>query len=277
MPKVVGVRCKRAGRVYYFDATGHDLKLHDPVVVETSRGLEIGRVIIAPEQVLESELTEPLKPIMRRAEPEDLRQRDEYRSLEQEAIAKAQERVRHFRLPMKLLSAEHNLDGTRLTFYFTAEGRVDFRELVRDLAATFRTRVELRQVGARDEAKILGGLGRCGQALCCASFLCDFATVSIRMAKTQDLPLGPTKISGLCGRLMCCLSYENEQYRLFKEKLPPFGQSVPTPEGPAIVVGANPLKDTVTLQLESQTRVELPLADLAAPEAKPTKGERPKG
>jgi cell fate regulator YaaT (PSP1 superfamily) len=263
MVEVVGIRFKRVGRVYYFDPAGVELEVGNWVVVETARGMEAGWVVIAPKQVLASELAEPLKPVLRKAEVEELRQMEEFRSREQEALATCEAKVAQFNLPMKLLSAEHNLDGSRLTFYFTAVGRVDFRELVRDLAATFKTRVELRQVGPRDEAKMMGGFGPCGRPLCCSSFLCEFNPVSIRMAKEQDVPLSPAKISGVCGRLLCCLSHESEQYREMKEKLPQVGQRVYTSLGEATVVGCNPLKETVMIQLESEVVVELPLAEVA--------------
>ena len=263
MVEVVGIRFKRVGRVYYFDPAGVELEVGNWVVVETARGMEAGWVVIAPKQVLASELAEPLKPVLRKAEAEDLHQMEEFRSREQEALATCEAKVAQFNLPMKLISAEHNLDGSRLTFYFTAVGRVDFRELVRDLAATFKTRVELRQVGPRDKAKMMGGFGPCGRPLCCSSFLCEFNPVSIRMAKEQDVPLSPAKISGVCGRLLCCLSHESEQYREMKEKLPQVGQRVYTSLGEATVVGCNPLKETVMIQLESEVVVELPLAEVA--------------
>ena len=274
MAEVVGVRFKRAGRVYYFDPAEIELEVNDWVVVETARGLEAGWVVIAPKQVLASELTEPLKPVQRKAEAEDVRQMEELRSQEREALATCEAKVAEFNLPMKLLSADYNQDGSRLTFHFSAEGRVDFRELVRDLAATFKTRVELRQVGPRDEAKMMGGFGPCGRPLCCTSFLCEFNPVSIRMAKEQDVPLNPTKISGVCGRLLCCLSHENEQYRLMREKLPEVGQRVVTPLGEATVTGGNPLKETVMVQLESEAVVELPLADIVREKKPEQRGRR---
>ena len=264
MVEVVGIRFKRVGRVYYFDPAGIELEVGDWVVVETARGLEAGWVVIASKQVLANELAEPLKPVLRKAEAEELRQMEEFRSREKDALVTCEAKVALFNLPMKLLSAEYNLDGSRLVFYFTAEGRVDFRELVRDLAATFKTRVELRQVGPRDEAKMMGGFGPCGRPLCCSSFLCEFNPVSIRMAKEQDVPLNPTKISGVCGRLLCCLSHESEQYREMKEKLPQVGEHVFTPLGEGMVTGCNPLKETVMVQLESEAVVEVPLTDVGS-------------
>ena len=260
---VVGVRFRRAGRIYYFDPASLELNLNDWVVVQTSRSVEMGTVVIAPKQVMTSELSEPLKPVLRKAEPEDIRRSEEFRAKEALALATCEEKVAHFKLPMKLLAAEYNLDGSRLTFFFSAEGRVDFRELVRELASAFRTRVELRQVGPRDEAKIVGGVGRCGRPLCCSTYLCNFNTVSIKMAKEQNLPLNPMKISGTCGRLLCCLTYENHIYVEGKEKLPRVGQSVNTSVGMARVMGTNPLKETVTVQLESQAVVELAAADVS--------------
>jgi len=262
MAEIVGIRFKRAGRIYYFDPAGIDLEVNDYVVVKTARGLELGWVVIAPKQVLASELTEPLKPVMRKAEPEDIKSAQEFAEKEREALAECGKLIAKLNLPMKLLSAEYNLDGSRLTFFFSAEERVDFRELARELTNRFKTRVELRQVGSRDEAKLIGGFGRCGRPLCCMSFLSEFAPVSIKMAKEQGLPLNPMKISGVCGRLLCCLVYEGEQYHAMKEKLPKEGQQVSTPMGVAKVVGGNPLKETVLVELESQATVELPLSEV---------------
>ena len=253
---VVGVRFQRAGKVYYFDPSGIDLDVNDYVVVETERGLGIGRVVIAPKQVMASELPGPLKPVLRKATPEDRQEKEE------EALSKCKELVAKFDLPMKLLAAEGNLDGSHFTILFSAEGRVDFRRLVRELALILNARVELHQVGPRDEAKLIGGMGRCGCPLCCVTFLTEFNPLSIKMAKEQNLSLDPTKISGLCGRLLCCLGYETELYRLTRDKLPPVGQTVVTPLGEATVTGINPLKETVMAQLETQAVVEFPLADI---------------
>ena len=263
MAEIVGVRFKRAGKVYYFDPAGIDLEVNDHVVVETSRGLELGRVVIAPRQVLASEVTGPLRHVVRKAEPEDVERTQELEAKTEEALIECGKLIGELQLPMKLLTAEYNLDGSRLTFLFSAEERVDFRELVRRLTKHFKVRVELRQVGSRDEAKMLGGFGRCGRPLCCMSFISEFAPVSIKMAKEQDLPLNPMKISGVCGRLMCCLSYESEQYHIMKEKLPKVGQRVSTTMGEATVVGSNPLKETVLVELESQAKVELPLSEVS--------------
>lgn len=262
MPEVVGIRFKRGGKVYYFDPAGLDLKVNDYVIVETTRGTEAGRVVIAPTQVLESEIVEPIKPILRRADVNDLHSMELYKSQEQEAFRKAQEKIAQHALPMKLVTAEYSFDGSRLTFYFTAEGRVDFRGLVRELASIFRTRIELRQIGVRDEVKLRGGLGRCGRPLCCASFMGEFASVTIKMAKDQDLPLNPMKISGICGRLLCCLAYENETYCALKEGMPRLGEGVNTPLGQGMVIGLNVLKETVMVELGSKATVEVPAAEI---------------
>jgi len=266
MADIVGVRFKRAGKVYYFGPSGIDLEVNDHVVVETARGLELGRVVISPTQVLASEVEKPLKPVVRKAEPEDIERSQELQAKEQGALAECSKLIAQLNLSMKLLSAEYNLDGNRLTFYFSAAERVDFRELVRELANRLKVRVDLRQTGPRDEAKMVGGCGRCGRPLCCESFLSEFAPVSIRMAKEQGLPLNPMKISGCCGRLMCCLVYENEQYKAMKEKLPREGRTVSTTMGVAKVVGSNPLKETVLVELESEATVELPLSDITVEE-----------
>lgn len=262
MADIVGVRFKRTGRVYYFDPAGIDLEVNDQVVVETSRGQELGKVVIAPRQVLASEISEPLKPVVRKAEAADVERAQELESKEEEALIECGRLVAQLNLPMKLISAEYNFDGTRLTFFFGAEERVDFRRLVKELTGRFKTRVELRQVGPRDEAKLIGGFGRCGRQLCCASFLTEFVPISIKMAKDQDLPLNPMKISGVCGRLLCCLSYESEQYRSMKKKMPRAGQRVSTPMGIASVVGSNPMKETVRVELENEGMVELPLSEV---------------
>jgi len=272
MAEIVGVRFKRAGKVYYFDSGGIDLRVGDHVVVKTTRGLELGRVMIAPKQVLAGEVTKGLKPVVRKAEPEDINRAQELEAKETDAVAECGKLVAKLGLPMKLLGAEYSLDGSRLTFFFSAAERVDFRGLVRELKSRFKAKIELRQLGPRDEAKLVGGFGRCGRPLCCMNFLTELSPVSIRMAKEQDLPLNPMKISGVCGRLLCCLAYETEQYHIMKEKLPKEGQRVNTPLGVAIVVGSNPLKETVLVELESQARVELPLSKIMI-EEKPPKAD----
>jgi cell fate regulator YaaT (PSP1 superfamily) len=263
MANITGIRFKRAGKVYYFDAGDIELEAGDYAVVKTSRGIEMGSVVIAPGQVVSGENDEELSPVIRKAEPDDIKKVGEFKAKAEEALIECGKIVGELGLPMKLLSAEYNLDGSRLTIHFSAEERVDFRDLVRRLTGKFKVRVELRQVGSRDEAKLLGSYGRCGRPLCCASFLTEFTPVSIKMAKEQDLPLNPMKISGACGRLMCCLSYEGDQYRAMKEKMPKNGQRVSTRMGEAVVVGNNPLKETVLVELETEARVELPLDEVS--------------
>jgi cell fate regulator YaaT (PSP1 superfamily) len=260
---IVGIRFRRAGKVYYFDPQDIELEVNDYVVVETARGLELGHVAIAPTQVLASEVNQPLKPVVRKAEEKDIERVKELEDKEREALVECGKLIDKLELPMKLLSAEYNLDGNRLTLRFSAAERVDFRELVRELASRLKVRVEMRQTGPRDEAKLIGGCGRCGRPLCCGSFLSEFAPVSMRMAKNQGLPLNPMKISGVCGRLMCCLVYENEQYHSMKEKMPKNGQRVSTPSGIARVVDINPLKETVMVELESNATQELPLSEIS--------------
>jgi len=265
MADVVGIRFKKAGKVYSFDAGGLELMPGDAVIVKTSRGQEIGCVAMEPRemQMPEDEKAEPLKTVLRKAEPEDIERVRELEEQASEAFVECGKMIERLQLPMKLLSAEYTLDGNRLTFLFSAEERVDFRELLRRLTNRFKVRVELRQVGSRDEAKLIGSFGRCGRPLCCTTFLTEFTPVSIRMAKEQQLPLNPMKISGACGRLMCCLGYESEQYHAMKGKLPKNGQRVSTPMGEARVSGSNPLKETVTVALESGATVELPLTDIS--------------
>ncbi len=270
MTRIVGVRFRRAGKVYYFDPADIPLKPNDPVIVRTARGLELGTVATAPREVAENEITEPLEPVLRKAEPEDIKRDQELQEKANEALIECGKLVAELNLPMKLLSADYNIEGSRATFLFSAEQRVDFRELVRRLTGRLQTRVELRQVGSRDEAKVIGGFGRCGRPLCCMSFLTDFDPVSIKMAKDQELPLNPMKISGCCGRLMCCLAYESEQYRQMKQKLPRVGQRVVTPNGEAVVTGRNLIKETVTVELESGASVELTLAEINVKDTKET-------
>ena len=262
MADVVGIRFKRAGKVYYFDPAGIELEVNDQVVLETTRGLELGQVVISPKQDLASEVTKPLKSVVRKAESEDIQRAQELETKEADALVECGRLIDKLKLPMKLLSAEYNLDGSRLTFYFSAAERIDFRELVRELTGSLKVRVELRQTGPRDEAKMIGGCGRCGRPLCCMSFLSEFAPVSIKMAKQQGLPLNPMKISGVCGRLMCCLVYENEQYRDVKAKLPKNGQWVKTASGIGKVVGNNLLKETVLVELENEATIEVTVDEI---------------
>jgi cell fate regulator YaaT (PSP1 superfamily) len=274
MPDVVGVRFRRTGKVYYFDPAGIELKMGDSVVVETARGLELGQVATAPTQVLAGEVNQPLKPVVRKATSEDIERADSIKQKEAEALAECAQLVARLNLPMKLISAEYNLDGSHLTIFFSAEGRVDFRELVRELSHKLKVRVEMRQVGPRDEAKLLGGFGRCGRPLCCVSFLDEFNPVSIKMAKEQDLPLNPMKISGVCGRLLCCLGYECEQYRAMKAKMPREGQRVSTEKGFAVVVGGNPFEETVLVEYEGGARVKLPLGGVTLESREPPQQRR---
>ncbi len=260
---VVGVRFRPAGRVYYYDAAGYTLKTGQWVIVEHAKGLECGRVVIAPRQVEAEELGNgELKPVVRLAEEDDLRQMLAFKAKEKEALRRCAERVRQHELPMKLAEAEYTYDGSRLTFYFTAEQRVDFRALVRDLASHFHTRIELRQIGARDHAKLLGGVDICGKTLCCSSWLTEFNVVSIRMAKEQGLPLNTSKISGICGRLLCCLAYENDMYIEAKAQMPAFGEIVLTPSGSGRVVGVNVPRESVDVMLESGVTISTPLREL---------------
>jgi cell fate regulator YaaT (PSP1 superfamily) len=263
MANITGIRFNRAGKIYYFDAGDIALAPGDYVVVKTTRGMELGHVVIAPGQVKNVETGETLSPVVRKAEPEDIAKAQELETKAEEALIECGKIIEELNLPMKLLSAEYNLDSSRLTFLFSAEERVDFRELVRRLSGKFKVRVELRQVGSRDEAKLLGSFGRCGRPLCCTTFLTEFTPVSIKMAKEQDLPLNPMKISGACGRLMCCLAYEGEQYHAMREKMPKVGQRVSTRMGEATVVGNNPLKETVLVELDSEAQVELPMAEVS--------------
>jgi cell fate regulator YaaT (PSP1 superfamily) len=250
MPVVVGIRFKDSGKTYFFDPNGLlTLAQGDAVIVETVRGLELAKVAYAPHNVTDAEIVGELRPVVRRAEQIDF---DRMRLLGErhpEVLARCAEKIEEHSLPMRLVKAEYSFDGSRLTFYFTADKRIDFRALVRDLARTFKTRIELRQIGPRDEAKLLGGIGPCGRTLCCATFLPDYARVSIKMAKDQDLPLNPSKISGVCGRLLCCLSYEHEQYLEIKAELPRRGSWVQTPDGPGEVVSVNVVRETVTVEL----------------------------
>ncbi|WP_054936941.1 regulatory iron-sulfur-containing complex subunit RicT [Moorella stamsii] len=262
MVTVIGVRFKKAGKIYYFDPGELELTRGDHVIVETTRGLEYGEVVIPPRQVDEGQIVQPLRPVIRRATAADTEQVNINRQKEKEAFAICQQKIAEHGLPMKLIDVEFTFDVSKIIFYFTAEGRVDFRELVKDLAAVFRTRIELRQIGVRDEAKMLGGLGCCGRPVCCATFLGEFDPVSIRMAKEQNLSLNPTKISGLCGRLMCCLRYENDVYEEARRHFPPCGAMVQTPAGPGRVTGHNILKETVMVEIPEHGTMEFPLKNI---------------
>ena len=231
MIKVVGVRFRNAGKIYYFAPGEQDMEVGTHVIVETARGVEYGTVLIATREVGEENIVQPLKPVIRIATPEDDKTETKNKEKEKEAYRICLEKIEKHKLEMKLVEAEYTFDNNKLLFYFTADGRIDFRELVKDLAAVFRTRIELRQIGVRDETKILGGIGICGRELCCKSYLAEFAPVSIKMAKEQNLSLNPTKISGVCGRLMCCLKNEEETYEYLNSRLPLVGDSVTTIEG----------------------------------------------
>jgi len=270
MPLVVGVRFNLATKVYYFDPEGfEDLAAGEQVVVETARGEEVGRVVVAPRQVSGEEVVGRLKTVLRRANAFDLVQMTYYRCKEEDAAARCRERVQEQGLPMKIIRAEYNYDGRRLVFFFSAEKRVDFRLLVQDLARSFKARIELRQIGVRDEAKLMGGIGKCGLALCCTSWLAEFSPVSIKMAKLQELPLSPMEISGVCGRLLCCLAYEQDHYAETKKRLPKQGDPIDTPHGPGRVVQVNAIKETIQVELENQGMVEVSVEELASPTQAP--------
>jgi cell fate regulator YaaT (PSP1 superfamily) len=256
---VVGVRFRPAGRIYYFDPVDQTFINGQYVIVETSRGVEAGRVVIAAKKMARSELNDPMKPILHLATEDELRMMLSFKRREKDALILCQERILQHKLSMKLVEAEYTFDGSRLTFYFTADERVDFRTLVRDLAMTFRTRIELRQIGARDQTKLQGGLGLCGKALCCSSWITDFGIVSIKMAKEQGLPLNPSKISGVCGRLMCCLAHENENYIQAKQQMPRLGEILNTSSGSGKVVSINVPHNTVEVMLESGVTIHVPV------------------
>src|SRR5438093_3154538 len=258
---IVGVRFRPAGRIYSFDPQGQTFSNGQYVIVETVRGIEAGRVVIASKKVALSDLSDPLKSVLRLATEDELRMMLSFKSKEKEALIQCAKHVKEHALPMKLVETEYTFDGSRSTFYFTADDRVDFRALVRDLAATFRTRIELRQIGARDQAKLQGGVGMCGKTLCCSSWISDFGVVSIKMAKEQDLPLNPSKISGVCGRLLCCLAYENDNYVQAKQSMPQVGTLLDTPGGQGKVVSINVPKESVEVMLESGVIIQVPVND----------------
>lgn len=251
MVRVVGVRFKKAGKIYYFDPDGLDIKKGDNVIVETIRGIEFGNAVVGIREVPEEEIVAPLKKVLRIATPEDCLKYEENKAKEKEAYKICLEKIKNHGLEMKLIDVEYTFDNNKIIFYFTADGRVDFRELVKDLAAVFKTRIELRQIGVRDEAKMLSGLGPCGRPLCCATFLGEFEPVSIKMAKEQNLSLNPTKISGLCGRLMCCLKFEQETYEQVRKHLPKVGALVETAEGTGEVIESSVLYEKVKVKLDS--------------------------
>ena len=280
MVTIVGVRFKKAGKIYYFLPGEETLTIDDGVIVETARGVEYGTVVIGPKEVAKDSLVMPVKEVMRKATPKDLQQLEKNEEREEKAFAICLEKIAKRKLPMKLINVEYTFDMNKIVFFFTADGRIDFRELVKDLATVFRTRIELRQVGVRDEAKVLNGIGACGRPLCCSNFLDDFSPVSIRMAKDQNLSLNPTKISGVCGRLMCCLNYEDDLYKkggdLYVKKdrtpsprdvePPGIGKEVVTDEGIGKVLKVNHHKHTVKVQLEAGRTIDLKWSDVALPD-----------
>jgi len=249
MVKVVGVKFKTAGKVYYFDPDNLQVEIGTNVIVETARGMEFGTVNMTEKEVHPSEIVSPLKKIIRIADEKDYKKHKENVQKKERALKLCQEKVDKHKLEMKLIDVEYTFDNSKIIFYFTADGRVDFRELVKDLAGVFKMRIELRQIGVRDEAKMVGGIGTCGRSLCCHSWLSDFEPVSIKMAKVQNLSLNPTKISGICGRLMCCLKYENDVYCEMKKGMPDTGEKVKTPDGMAVVVETNILENRVKTRL----------------------------
>lgn len=251
MAEIIGVRFKEVGKVYYFDPLGNKLSIGDRVVVETARGIECGEVAIANKEVNDEEILHPLKPLIRIAEEKDIQKIEENRQKEKEAYKICEQKIAAHKLEMKLVNVEYTFDNSKILFYFTADGRIDFRALVKDLAAVFRTRIELRQIGIRDEAKMLGGIGMCGQPFCCSRFLGEFQPVTIKMAKDQGLSLSPTKISGTCGRLMCCLKYEQDAYADLLRRTPKVGAIVSTPEGKGLVVENNLIAGTLKVKLNN--------------------------
>lgn len=250
MITVVGVRFKSAGKIYYFDPDELDINVEDHVIVETARGIEFGHVVVGLKQVTEEEIVPPLKKVLRVATDEDREIHMENKLKAKEAFSICLDKIEEHKLQMKLIDVEYTFDNNKVIFYFTADGRVDFRELVKDLASIFRTRIELRQIGVRDESKMLGGLGPCGKPICCSTFLGEFEPVSIKMAKEQDLSLNPTKISGLCGRLMCCLKYEQDVYEDILDKMPDIGTIVITPLGRGTVVETRTLVESVKVKVK---------------------------
>lgn len=258
MRKIVGIRFRTAGKVYYFDPLHFEINKGDHVIVETARGVEYGTAVSDIREIEEEKITQPLKPVLRIATEKDDKQQEENKGKEKEAFQICLEKIRKHNLEMKLIDTEYTFDNNKILFYFTADGRIDFRELVKDLAAVFKTRIELRQIGVRDETKVLGGIGICGRALCCHTFLSEFAPVSIKMAKEQNLSLNPTKISGVCGRLMCCLKNEEETYEELNRRLPNVGDYVTTDDGlKGEVHSVNVLRQLVKIVVENEDEKEI--------------------
>lgn len=263
MPQVVGIKFRNSSKVYFFSPEGIDEpQKGEFVIVETARGQEIGEIAFEPREVADSEIRSKLKDILRRATAVDLTLMEKHQQRESQALRQCQDQAREQKLPMKVIHAEYNFDGSHLTFYFTSDRRVDFRALVKELARIFRTRIELRQVGVRDDVKLLGGYGRCGRPHCCATWLNEFCPISIRMAKQQDLPLSPMEISGTCGRLLCCLAYEDEFYKEMKSHMPRVGRTINTPLGKAKVTALNALQETINVELPNGTTATIALQDL---------------
>ncbi len=263
MIEVIGVRFKEVGKIYYFDPSDFNIELEDYVIVETIRGIEFGEVVVVDKTVDEEDVVLPLKKVIRIATEEDRQIMIENIELASKAFNIGVEKINHHKLEMNLVEVEYTFDRNKIIFYFTAEGRVDFRNLVKDLAALFKTRIELRQIGVRDEAKVLGGIGPCGRMLCCSTFLGDFEPVSIKMAKDQNLSLNPAKISGLCGRLMCCLKYENDNYEQAKRDMPDLGEKIITPYGAGRVTDLNMLEQVVQIKIvEEETIIDYTLDEL---------------
>lgn len=263
MYEVIQVRLREAGKITYFFTSGLKFDIGDYVIVEADRGLDYGEIVSEPETVLDKDIEEPLRRIIRKTNPWDHRQVEKNKKKVKELMGTCNKKIDALSLPMKLVDAEYSFDRSKIIFYFTAEERVDFRKLVKELANIFRARIELKQIGVRDEARILGGFGPCGRELCCAKFLKDFETVTIRMAKEQNLSLNPTKISGLCGRLMCCLGYECSTYKELMKGLPRIGHEIKTKEAKGKVVGVNPLKRNVTIETAEGKRIEVSFKKLA--------------
>ena len=258
MYEVIQIRLRDAGKISYYSTNGMKFKAGDYVVVEADRGQDYGQTISEIEVILDSDVSEPLKKVIRKANPWDMHQIDKNKKKIKEVMDTCSKKIQERHLNMKLIDAGFSFDRSKIIFYFTAEGRIDFRDLVKDLASAFKTRIELKQIGVRDEAKMLGGLGPCGRALCCATYLKDFEPVTIKMAKEQNLPLNPTKISGLCGRLMCCLGYEYDTYKNLMKGLPHEGETVKTAKGQGKVISVNAIKRAVTVELEDGSQIEVP-------------------
>ena len=250
MIKVIGVRFKKAGKIYYFSPADFKIEKGNYVIVETARGIEFGECVVGIKEIKEEEIVSPLKNVIRIADEKDINKHKENKDKEEKALDICLKKIQEHKLDMKLIDVEYTFDNNKVIFYFTADGRVDFRELVKDLATIFKTRIELRQIGVRDEAKMIGGLGPCGRPMCCSTFLGDFASVSIKMAKEQNLSLNPTKISGICGRLMCCLNYEQSTYEDIRKRLPKVGAIVKTENGTGPVVGNSIVKELVKVKLK---------------------------